>query len=119
MEVLNKATARVHNAVDQVANAATPAAKWLEERGDTLTTGGEKMLDSTVKYIAAHPGAAVVPGGGRVVRLLARAPRRNGRGGGDAGEDAARTNGAVRCRENADYAVCACLESALCVAHRL
>ena len=55
MEVLNKATARVHGAVDQVANAAAPAAKWLEEQSDTLTTGGEKMLDSTVKYIAAHP----------------------------------------------------------------
>jgi len=55
MEVLNKATARVHGAVDQVANAAGPAAKWLEEQSESLTTGGEKMLDSTVKYIAAHP----------------------------------------------------------------
>jgi hypothetical protein len=55
MEVLNKATARVHGAVDQVANAAVPAAKWLEEQSDTLTTGGEKMLNNTVKYIAAHP----------------------------------------------------------------
>jgi len=55
MEVMNKATARVHGAVDQVANVAAPAAKWLEEQGDTLTVGGGKMLDNTVKYIAAHP----------------------------------------------------------------
>ncbi|MEA3195876.1 MAG: hypothetical protein QOD26_4209 [Betaproteobacteria bacterium] len=55
MEVINKATARVHGAVDQVAHAAAPAAKWLEEQSETLTAGGEKILNSTVKYIAAHP----------------------------------------------------------------
>jgi ElaB/YqjD/DUF883 family membrane-anchored ribosome-binding protein len=36
-------------------NAAAPAAKWLETQSDTVTTGGEKLFDSTVKYIAAHP----------------------------------------------------------------
>ena len=74
MEVLNKATARVHGAVDQVANAAGPAAKWLEEQGDTLTTGGEKMLDSTVKYIAAHPlqSLAVALAAGYVLSRLTR-----------------------------------------------
>jgi ElaB/YqjD/DUF883 family membrane-anchored ribosome-binding protein len=51
MEVLSKATARAHGAVDQVANAAAPAANWLEEQ----SASGEKMLDSTAKYVAAHP----------------------------------------------------------------
>jgi ElaB/YqjD/DUF883 family membrane-anchored ribosome-binding protein len=64
--MLNKATARVHGAVDQVADAAAPAAHWLEEQGETLTTSGEKLVDNTCKYIAAHPlqslGLAVAAG---------------------------------------------------------
>jgi ElaB/YqjD/DUF883 family membrane-anchored ribosome-binding protein len=64
--MLNKATARVHGAVDQVADAAAPAAQWLEEQGETLTTSGEKLVDNTCKYIAAHPlqslGLAVAAG---------------------------------------------------------
>lgn len=55
MGILNKATARAHGAVDQVADAAAPAAQWLEEQGETLTNSGEKLVDSTRKYIAAHP----------------------------------------------------------------
>jgi ElaB/YqjD/DUF883 family membrane-anchored ribosome-binding protein len=55
MGILNKATARAHGAVDQVADAAAPAAQWLEEQGETLTNSGEKLVDSTCKYIAAHP----------------------------------------------------------------
>jgi len=55
MEMLNKATARAHGAVDQVAEAAAPAAQWLEEQGETLTTNGENLMDSTCKYVAAHP----------------------------------------------------------------
>jgi len=53
--MLNKATARAHGAVDQVADAAAPAAQWLEEQGESLTTGGDKLVDSTCKYVAAHP----------------------------------------------------------------
>jgi len=64
--MLNKATARVHGAVDQVADAAAPAAHWLEEHGETLTSGAEKLVDNTSKYIAAHPlqsiGLAVAAG---------------------------------------------------------
>jgi ElaB/YqjD/DUF883 family membrane-anchored ribosome-binding protein len=55
MGILNKATARVHGAVDEVAAVAAPAAQWLEERRKTLTGSGEKLLDRTSKYIAAHP----------------------------------------------------------------
>jgi len=55
MSVLNKATARVHGAVDQVTDAAAPAAQWLEEQSETRGTTGERLLDSTCKYVAAHP----------------------------------------------------------------
>lgn len=55
MSVLNKAAARVHGAVDHVVDAAAPAAHWLEEQGETLSTGGDKLLQSTCKYVAAHP----------------------------------------------------------------
>jgi ElaB/YqjD/DUF883 family membrane-anchored ribosome-binding protein len=55
MGILNKATARAHGAVDQVADAAAPAAQWLEEQGETLTNSGERLVDSTRHYIAAHP----------------------------------------------------------------
>ena len=66
MGMLNKATARMHGAVDQVADAAAPAAQWLEDQGETLNDTGEKLLDSTSKYVAAHPlqslGLAVAAG---------------------------------------------------------
>ena len=55
MGMLDETTARAHGAVDQVAAAAAPAAQWLEERSETLTASGEKLLDSTSKYVAAHP----------------------------------------------------------------
>ena len=53
--VLNSATARVHGAVDQVTDAAAPAAQWLEEQSETLSTAGEKLFDRSCKYVAAHP----------------------------------------------------------------
>ena len=53
--VLNSATARVHGAVDQVADVAAPAAQWLEEQGETLSATGEKLMDRTYKYVVAHP----------------------------------------------------------------
>jgi len=55
MGMLNKATARVHGAVDDVADAAAPAAQWLEEHGETLGKDGQKLLQSTCNYVAAHP----------------------------------------------------------------
>ena len=53
--MLNKATASIHGAVDQVADAAAPAARWLEVQGEALNNGSEKFVDSTSKYITAHP----------------------------------------------------------------
>lgn len=55
MSVLNKAAARVQGAVDQFAGIAAPAAQWLEEQGENLSTRGERLMDSTCKYVAAHP----------------------------------------------------------------
>jgi ElaB/YqjD/DUF883 family membrane-anchored ribosome-binding protein len=55
MELLNKATTRVHGALDQAVDAVEPAAQWLQEHGEALTAGGEKLLDRTRKYIAANP----------------------------------------------------------------
>jgi ElaB/YqjD/DUF883 family membrane-anchored ribosome-binding protein len=55
MEMLNKATAQARGVVEQVADAAAPAAQWLEEHGGTLSATGEKLLNKTSRYIAAHP----------------------------------------------------------------
>jgi ElaB/YqjD/DUF883 family membrane-anchored ribosome-binding protein len=55
MSILNKATARVHGAVNEVADAAAPAAEWLEEQSETLSATGEKLMDRASKYVAAHP----------------------------------------------------------------
>ena len=55
MGVLSKAAVSAHGAMDQVANAAAPAAQWLEEQGETMKITGDKLIDSTCKYVAAHP----------------------------------------------------------------
>jgi len=66
MGILNKATIRAQGAVDQVAEAAAPAVQWLEDEADTLASGREKFLETTSKYIAAHPlqslGLAIAAG---------------------------------------------------------
>jgi hypothetical protein len=53
--ILNKATVRAHGAVDQ-----------LEDEAETLARGKEKFLETTSKYIAAHPpqslGLAIAAG---------------------------------------------------------
>ncbi len=55
MGMLNKATARVHGALDQAVDAAAPAAQWLEEHGEALNASGEKMIARTRKYVTANP----------------------------------------------------------------
>ena len=66
MGIPNKATIRAHGAVDQVAEAAAPAVQWLEDEADTLASGREKFLETSSKYIAAHPlqslGLAIAAG---------------------------------------------------------
>ncbi len=52
MGVLSKAAASAHGAVDQVADAAAPASRWLEEE---LGSAGARLADSTCTYVAAHP----------------------------------------------------------------
>lgn len=55
MEMLNKAKTRVNGALDQVVDAAAPAAQWLEEHGESLTANGEQLVARTRKYITANP----------------------------------------------------------------
>jgi ElaB/YqjD/DUF883 family membrane-anchored ribosome-binding protein len=55
MGMINKATTRVHGALDQVVDAAAPAAQWLEENGAELTAKGEKLVERSRKYITANP----------------------------------------------------------------
>src|SRR5215208_1764094 len=52
MGVLSKAAASARGAVDQVADAAAPAAELLEEQGEILGETGARLVDSTCKYIA-------------------------------------------------------------------
>jgi len=66
MGILKQARARAHGAIDQIADAAAPAAQWLEEDADTLAKGRDKFLETTSRYIAAHPlqslGLAIAAG---------------------------------------------------------
>ena len=55
MEMLNKVKTRVQGTLDQVVDAAAPAAQWMEEHGEALTAGGEKLVVRTRKYIIANP----------------------------------------------------------------
>jgi ElaB/YqjD/DUF883 family membrane-anchored ribosome-binding protein len=55
MGMINKATTRMHGALDQAVDAAAPAAQWLEEHGETLTANSEKLAARTRKYITANP----------------------------------------------------------------
>ena len=78
MGVLSKAAVGAHVAGDQVADAVAPASRWLEEQGETLEVTGARLVDSTCKYVAAHPlqsiGMALATGYliGRLTGLLSR-----------------------------------------------
>jgi ElaB/YqjD/DUF883 family membrane-anchored ribosome-binding protein len=74
MEILNKAKTRVHGALDQAADAAAPAAQWLEEQGESLTANGERLVERTRKYITANPlqSFALALAAGSLISRLAR-----------------------------------------------
>jgi len=74
MSMLNKAAAQVHGAVDQVADAAAPAAQWLEKQSDTLTSGSEKLIRDSSRYVAKHPlqSLAVALAAGYLISRLLR-----------------------------------------------
>jgi ElaB/YqjD/DUF883 family membrane-anchored ribosome-binding protein len=55
MGVLSKAAASAHGAIEHISDAAAPTSKWLEEQRETLGTTGDKLVESTCKYVAAHP----------------------------------------------------------------
>jgi ElaB/YqjD/DUF883 family membrane-anchored ribosome-binding protein len=39
----------------KVSDVAAPAAQWLQEQREALSTRGERLMDSASKYVAAHP----------------------------------------------------------------
>ena len=55
MEMLNKAKTRAQGALDQVVDAAAPAAQWMEEHGEDLAASGQKLVERTRKDIVANP----------------------------------------------------------------
>ena len=66
MGILNEAKVRAHSAVDQIGDAVAPAAQRLEDEAETLARGREQFLETTSRYIAAHPlqslGLAIAAG---------------------------------------------------------
>ena len=78
MGILSKAAANAQAAVEQAADAAAPAVQRLEQERDALNAIGAKLVDSTCKYVAAHPlqslGLALLAGYliGRVSGVLNR-----------------------------------------------
>jgi ElaB/YqjD/DUF883 family membrane-anchored ribosome-binding protein len=43
------------NPMRNLSKAAAPTAQWLEEQRETLGSAGTRLVDSTCKYVAAHP----------------------------------------------------------------
>ena len=78
MGVLSKAAASAHGAVEHISEAAAPTSKWLEEQRETLSTTGDKLVESTCKYVSAHPLqslAMAVAAGFLIGRLASRLGR--------------------------------------------
>jgi ElaB/YqjD/DUF883 family membrane-anchored ribosome-binding protein len=55
MGILSKAAANAQDALEQAADAAAPVVHRLEQERDALSATGAKLVDSTCKYVAAHP----------------------------------------------------------------
>jgi ElaB/YqjD/DUF883 family membrane-anchored ribosome-binding protein len=70
MGVLNKASARMHGAVDDIADAAAP----VEDQDETLSDSSQKLLESAGKYVAAHPlqSLALAFAAGYLISRMAR-----------------------------------------------
>ena len=63
---IDQAAAMAHQAVDKAASAVAPAAEWLAEQGESLSTTQKKLLSDTCSYVSANPlksvGMAVLAG---------------------------------------------------------
>ena len=63
---IERIAAMAHLAVDNAADAASPTADWLAERGDSLKARQQKLLGDTCSYVMSNPlkavGIAVVAG---------------------------------------------------------
>jgi len=56
---IGRVAAKAHEAVDKAADAAAPTADWLVEQGRSLKAGQERLVDNTSGYIAGNPLKAV------------------------------------------------------------
>jgi ElaB/YqjD/DUF883 family membrane-anchored ribosome-binding protein len=56
---IDHVAAMAHDAVNTAAEAVAPAAEWLSEQGESLTSLQKKVMNDTCKYISANPLTAV------------------------------------------------------------
>jgi ElaB/YqjD/DUF883 family membrane-anchored ribosome-binding protein len=64
---IDHVAAMAHDAVNTAAEAVAPAAEWLSEQGESLTSLQKQLMNDTCKYISAHPLKAVaIAFGGRL-----------------------------------------------------
>ena len=56
---IDRAASSVHDAVDGTVNAAGSAAEWLSEQSLSAREAQRKLLSTSCKYVAAHPGKSV------------------------------------------------------------
>jgi ElaB/YqjD/DUF883 family membrane-anchored ribosome-binding protein len=71
---IDHAAAIAHQAVDRAANAAAPAADWLTQQGENLTTAQRRLVADTTKYISANPlkSVAIALAAGFVISRIIR-----------------------------------------------
>jgi ElaB/YqjD/DUF883 family membrane-anchored ribosome-binding protein len=58
-QVVERAAAMAHEAVDKAAEAAAPATDWLTSRCDALVAREKKLVVDSRDYVATHPLKAV------------------------------------------------------------
>lgn len=52
---INRAALAAHRAVDRAADAAVPAAQWLNQKSAGYRVKQKKVLDDTSAYVSANP----------------------------------------------------------------
>ena len=71
---IDQIAAIAHQAVDKAANAATPAADWLNRQGQDLTAARKQLASDATEYISANPlkSVAIALAAGFVISRLVR-----------------------------------------------
>jgi ElaB/YqjD/DUF883 family membrane-anchored ribosome-binding protein len=57
---IDKVAKSMHDAVDKAADAAAPAAEWIDEKAESLKETQRTLLDDSCKYVSAHPLKSLV-----------------------------------------------------------